>query len=111
MDLFGRINPQYNSVSQVSQVSQVTIAHPGVSSRLTGLFGSLFGSPAPTYKSVDGQSAYAPASSGFWSMFGGSSPPYKIAPAVIDDPVDDTGDPVDDDSGACAPGPDEIVVL
>ncbi|MEO8553996.1 MAG: hypothetical protein ABI678_28675 [Kofleriaceae bacterium] len=105
MEIFGRINPPYKSVSQA------TAAHPSIASRLTGFFGSLFGASAPVYQSVDGQGAYAPASSGFWSMFGGSTPPYKIAPATTDGPLDDTGTSVDDDSGACAPGPDEIVVL
>jgi hypothetical protein len=105
MDFFARINPQYKSVSQVTTVHA---AQPAVSSGLTGLFGSLFGGSKPAYKTVDGQSAYAPTSTGFWSMFG-SAPSYKTAPAVI--ATDDDGMPVDDDSDACAPGPDEIVVL
>jgi hypothetical protein len=104
MDFFSRITPGYKSVSTG------TAAHsqPAASSGLTGLIGSLFGSATPAYKTIDGQSAKAPASSGFWSMFG-TAPSYKTAPAATVAPFD--ADPGVDEDGACAPGPDEIVVL
>jgi hypothetical protein len=109
MELFNRMNPPYKSVSQLTSVHA---AQPAVSNGLPGLFGSLFGGATPTYKTADGRSAQAPASSGFWSMFGMSTPSYKMAPAVTAAPIeDDTGDPAVDENGACAHGPDEIVIL
>lgn len=108
MDLFNRIPPVYKSVSQVNAMQ---VAAPAASSGLTSLFGSLFCHPMSPYKTVDGRSANAPASSGFWSILG-SSPSYKTAPAVSTAPADgDTDDFGVDDSRECDPGPDEIVVL
>ena len=84
-------------------------AQAAAPSGLSGLFGSLFGSATPAYKTTDGQAAKTPArSSGFWSMFA-VTPSYKTAPAatVAETDADDLGV----DEGACAPGPDEILVL
>src|SRR3569833_2743847 len=103
MDFFNRINPGYRSVSQAAYVQ------PVASSGLTGLIGSMFGHATPAYKAVDGQGAYAPVSSGFWSMFG-SGPSYKTAPAMSanEQAALDAGD-AGTDAGACGLGPDQIV--
>ena len=105
MDFFNRINPGYRSVSQAAYMQ------PVASSGLTGLISSMFGHATPAYKTVAGSSAYAPVSSGFWSMFG-SGPSYKTAPTMSTDQQDaiDAGD-AGADGGACAIGPDQIVVL
>ncbi len=110
MDIFSRINPAYRNVSKLTAAH----AQPAASGCLSGLIGSLFGSSNPAYKTVDGQSAQAPSSSGFWSMLG-TAPSYKTATAAMAAPFDlDACDPCDlgvDEDGACDPGPDQIVVL
>jgi hypothetical protein len=111
MDYFTRITPVYKSASVMQGVTpRAQLAAP---SGLSSLIGSLFGSARPTYKTVDGGAAKAPAqSSGFWSMFA-VTPSYKTAPAAVVD--GDAGDPGVDDSDACSPdldhGPDQIVLL
>lgn len=101
MDFFSRINPAYKSVANQLQASP----HPAATSGLSGLFGSLLGRTTPAYKTVDGGAyAYAPASSGFWSMFS-ASPSYKTAPAVSAD------DASVDECDADDIGPDQVVVL
>jgi hypothetical protein len=111
MELFNRISPVYKSAANKVQAYAQTAATNG----LSGLLGSLFGRSAPVYKTVDGQSAKAPASSsGWWGMFS-ASPTYKKAPAVIDADADacfeDAGEPGVDESGACIADQDQIVVL
>ena len=110
MGIFSRNNPAYRNVSKLT----VAHAQPAASSWLSGLLGSLFGSSMPAYKTIDGQSAQAPSSSGFWPMFG-TAPSYKTASAATTAPFDlDACDACDlgvDEDGACDPGPDQIVVL
>ena len=110
MDIFSRINPAYRNVSKLTAAQ----AQPAASSWPSGLIGSLLGSSNPAYKTVDGQSAQAPSSSGFWSMLG-AVPSYKTATSAMAAPFDlDACDACDldvDDNGACDLGPDQIVVL
>lgn len=104
MDFFSRINPAYKSVANQMQASPQPVASSG----LSGLFGSLLGRTTPAYKTVDGGAyAYAPASSGFWSMFS-ASPSYKTAPAAL---ADDAGASGVDACDADDVGPDQVVVL
>ena len=109
MDFFTRNTPGYKRAN----VMQSTAAHaqPAAPMGLSSLFGSLFGSASPAYKAADGQIAKAPAqSSGFWSIFA-VTPSYKTAPAATVDEPEEDADVLGVDEGACAPGPDEIVVL
>lgn len=111
MDIFSRINPAYTNGSKLT----VAQAQPAASSWLSGLLGSLFGSSGPAYRTVDGQSAKAPVSSGFLPMFG-TAPSYKTVSAASAAPLEgdacDSNDlEVDDDGNAVDPGPDQIVVL
>ena len=110
MDIFSRINPAYTNVTKLT----AAYAQPAAASWLSGMLGSLFGSATPAYKTVDGQSAKAPSSSGFLPMFG-TAPPYKTASAATAAPLDlDACDPCDlgsDEDGAFDPGPDQILVL
>ncbi len=110
MDIFSRINPAYKNVSKTTAAH----AQPAASSWLSSLFGSLFGSSMPAYKTADGQSAQASSSSGFWPMFG-TAPSYKTASAASAAPFDfDASEACDvgiDEDSACDPGPDQIVVL
>ena len=111
MDFFTRITPAYKSASVMQGVTPRTQA--AAPSGLSGLFGSVFGSATPTYRTADGAVAKAPAQSlGFWSMFA-VTPSYKTAPA---DPVvepEDNGLGTDEDVCASDPdrGPDQIVLL
>lgn len=112
-NFFSRIGPAYKSVANKVQA----YAQPAATGWLSGLLGSLTGRVTPAYKTVDGQSARAPASSGFWSMFF-ASPSYKTARVESFEPIDadtsldcDAGDPGVDESGACVDGQDLIVVL
>ena len=121
MELFTRNTPAYKNAAISKQAVRPTAAN-----WFSNLFGSLFGG-APSYKTVDGRRVTAPTSSGFWSLFGSSSPSYKTAPAMIAAPFDaealdaDASLGVDeslatdaevgvDETGACA-GPDQIVIL
>ena len=80
MNLFNRITPVYKTAA-----SFATTAKAVTSSGLSGLLGSLFGSATPTYKTVDGGCANAPASSSgiFASLLGSVAPSYKTAPAPM----------------------------
>lgn len=111
MDFFTRITPVYKSASVMQGVTPR--AQAAAPSGLSGLFGSLFGSATPIYKTADGAVAKAPAqSSGFWSMFA-VTPSYKTAPAdsVVEAEGNDLG--IDEDACASDPdrGPDQIVLL
>ena len=104
MDFFNRTTPVYKRAN----ASKVASAQPVAPNKLSGLFGSLLGRTTPAYKTVDGGAyAYAPASSGFWSMFS-ASPSYKTAPAAI---ADDAGPSGVDACDADDVGPDQVVVL
>ena len=109
MDFFSRITPGYKHANVVQGAA--THVQPAAPSGLSGLIGSLFGSATPAYKTADGQTVKAAVrSSGFWSIFA-VTPSYKtVAATTVAEPEDDAG-VLDDDEGACAPGPDEIVVL
>lgn len=112
-----------NAPSYKTVTTNMTTLQPAPSaSGLSGLFGSLLGNATPAYKSVGGQGAQAPASSG--GLFGlyAPAPSYKTAPAVapsVDDTdatdVDDSGCPVadgsDDTSELDVRDADQIVVL
>ena len=115
---FFRNTPAYKTAASSKRAAQ-----PTTSSWFSNLFGSLLGS-APAYKTVDGRRITAPASSGFWSLFGASSPSYKTAPAIA--PIDtealdaDASLDVDQslsphehglDGTGCPPGEDQIVIL
>src|SRR6187551_1390766 len=116
MDFFTRNTPVYKSAANRVQALSQQAAPSG----LMSLLGSLMGRSTPAYKTVDGHIAQAPASSGFLSMFA-VTPSYKTAPiaAQADTELADqvvaalveaeAMDPNDD--GACAAGPDQIVVL
>ena len=109
MDFFSRINPAYKRASVMQGAA--ANAQPAAPKGLLGLVGSLFGSATPAYKTADGQAAKVPAqSSGFWSMFA-VTPSYKTAPAAMVAETDADADALGVDEDACAPGPDEIVVL
>ncbi len=109
MDIFSRNNPAYTNVTKLTAHAQ-----PAASSWLSGLLGSLFGFSTPAYKTVDGQSAKAPSSSGFLPMFG-TAPSYKTASAAsaaqFDLDARDACDLGSEEDGACEPGPDQILVL
>ncbi|MGN6109126.1 MAG: hypothetical protein ACTHU0_28730 [Kofleriaceae bacterium] len=107
MDFFSRVTPAYKSMTNKAQ--------PAAPSGLSGLFGSLLGSSTPSYKTVGGQSAKAPVSSSFWSMFA-VTPSYKTAhaaavPPIVSDPLEAEADASGVDEDVCDPGPDHIVVL
>ena len=110
MALINSIAPAYKSATTASRAPS-----SANTTGLSGLIGSLLGSATPTYKTVAGTSAQAPAStSGLFGLFA-AAPSYKIAPAVATDPdlpsdVDECGCP-DDQSDAPVCGPDEIVLL
>ncbi len=128
MDFFTRISPAYKRAG--SRLS--AFAHRATQSHSSGLLGWLLGRRAPAYKTVDGQSGSALApSSGLFSMFT-VTPSYKsVAPVSAEQaPLSDAelaqvcadaelaqaeaelaGSELDSDAGACAPGPDQIVVL
>src|SRR5689334_17372774 len=77
MDFFTRITPAYKTAANRVQ----TLSQQAAPSGLLGLLGSLMGRSTPSYKTVDGHIAQAPASSGFLSMFV-VTPSYKTAPSV-----------------------------
>ena len=117
MEFFTRNTPAYKIAANSKQA-----VRPSTTSWFSNLFGSLLGS-TPAYKTVDGRRVSAPASSGFWSLIGSSSPTYKTAPALTA-PLDveasldadasldvDGADVVLDQTEACASGPDQIVIL
>lgn len=119
MDFFTRNTPVYKSAGNRMQMRSRMAASSG----LKGLLGSLLGASTPIYKTDDGHIAKAPASSGLLSMFA-MTPSYKTAPNVaqVDTEVAETdmvaalvmeAETLDlgVDDGACAAGPDQIVVL
>jgi hypothetical protein len=113
MDFFTRITPAYKSAENRMQMRSQFAAPSG----LMGLLGSLMGRSTPIYKTADGHIAQAPASSGFLSMFA-VTPSYKTAPRVaeVDTELAETDVVVAQldlgiDDGACAAGPDQIVLL
>jgi hypothetical protein len=65
MDFFTRITPVYKKAASRVQ----TLSQQAAPSGLMSFFGSLLGRSTPSYKTVDGHIAQAPASSGFLSMF------------------------------------------
>ena len=113
MEFFSRINPAYKSAANRVQA----YAQPATS-RISGMLGSLLSRVTPSYKSVDGQSANAPASSsGLLSMFS-TSPSYKLARMEPVDPIDtdavffaEAGDAGTDEGSTCIVGADQIVLL
>lgn len=117
MDFFNRTTPVYKRAN----ASKVASAQPVAPNKLSGLFGSIFGSATPIYKTVDGQGVKAPTPSGFWSLFTAAAPSYKAAPAMTIGPTEDI-DTIDgvgidgtalspDDAGACMHVSEEIVLL
>jgi len=116
MDFFNRTTPVYKRAN----ASKVANTQPTAPNGLTSLFGSLFGSASPIYKTVDGQGVKAPTPSGFWSLFTAAAPSYKTAPAMSIglsediDAIDVAG--IDEtalgpDAGTCMHISEEIVVL
>jgi hypothetical protein len=113
MNLLTRITPAYKSATS----RMPTLLQHAAPNGLTALLGSLLGRSTPIYKTVDGHIAQTPASPGFLSMFA-VTPSYKTAPRV---PAAETELAETDvvvarldlgiDDGACAAGPDQIVVL
>ncbi len=117
MDFFNRTMPAYKRAN----ASKVATVQPAAPNKLTGLFGSLFGSASPIYKTVDGQGVKAPTPSGFWSLFTAAAPSYKTAPAMTIEPTEDI-DAIDgvgidetalgpDDAEPCMHVSEEIVLL
>ena len=116
MDFFTRITPVYKSAANRVQALRQQAAPNG----LMSLFGSLLGRSTPVYKTVDGQIAQQPASSGLLSMFT-VTPSYKKAPTAAQADTEladqvvaalaqaEALDSGDDD--VCDVGPDRIVVL
>ncbi len=95
-----------------------TAAAPNVSasapsSGLASMFGSLIGGTSPTYKTLDGQGAQAPASSGLLQIFIGGAPSYKTASqaTTLDSDDGDTGDADDGCDSSCPPPTDTVILL
>jgi hypothetical protein len=123
MEFFKSNMPAYKS----ARSAKVAVTQPAATNGLSGLIGSLFGSPTPAYKTTAGQAAKASSSSnGLLSMFA-VAPSYKTAtPVAVAEAFDDdaiaeaaefaqvaeAGDAGPDDEGAvCGLAPDEIVLL
>ncbi len=122
MEFFKNNIPAYKSARSVKAAA----TQPAATNGLSGLIGSLFGSPTPTYKTAAGQSAKMSSSSnGLLSMFA-VAPSYKTATPAVAEAFDDdaiaeaaefaqvaeAGEPGPDDEGAvCELAPDESVLL
>ena len=83
------------------------------SSGLASLFGSLIGGTSPTYKTLAGQGAQAPASSGLLQIFVGGAPSYKTVSQTTNLDSDDgeSGDADDVCDSSCLPPTDTVIVL
>ncbi len=115
MNLFGNANPIYKG----------TRARPQATGGLfSGLFGSLIGGNAPSYKTVDGRAVNAQSSASWWQALS-STPSYKTAPTATepaasaqevmqrcDVPFADNGESGAEQTCVCAPeDTTQIVIL
>jgi len=104
----------FNSSSPVYKTATAPNAIASAPSSGASLLGSLIGGSTPVYKTLDGQTGQAPASSGMLQIFVGSAPSYKTAPQTNTDVADSDGgdaDDTDDGSASCPLPTDTVVVL
>ena len=100
----------FNSSSPAYKVANAPNASASApSSGLASLFGSLIGGTSPAYKTLDGQAAHAPTSSGLLRIFIGGAPSYKTVSrsANLDSDEGDTGDADDE----CDSSPTDTVIV
>lgn len=74
MNVFGSVNPIYKGTRAQPQAT---------GGPFSGLFGSLYGGNAPSYKSVDGRRVSAQPSGSWWQALS-STPSYKAVPRATE---------------------------